>query len=100
MLGFGSGGVSGPAILPIGVLATWRVRNAVSVPILGLGGVAKGTDALQYIIAGASLVGVGTAALRDPRAPERIVNELEAWCRAHQVGNLDSIRGTLEWPKP
>jgi dihydroorotate dehydrogenase (NAD+) catalytic subunit len=99
MLGFGTGGVSGPAILPIGVLATWRVRNAVSIPILGLGGVAKGTDALQYIIAGASLVGVGTAALRDPRAPERIVHELEAWCRGHQVANLESIRGTLEWPK-
>ncbi|HEY9227983.1 MAG TPA: dihydroorotate dehydrogenase, partial [Gemmatimonadaceae bacterium] len=53
-LGFGTGGVSGPAILPIGVLATWRVRRAVSLPILGVGGVASGTDALQYIIAGAS----------------------------------------------
>ncbi len=72
-LGFGTGGVSGPAILPVGVLATWRVRRAVQVPILGVGGVASGADALQYIVAGASLVGVGTAALRDPRAPVRIV---------------------------
>jgi len=97
-LGFGTGGVSGPALLPVGVLATWRVRKAVTLPILGLGGVASGTDAVQYILAGASLVGVGTAALRDPRAPERIVEELGAWCRRHQVTNLQSLSGTLEWP--
>jgi dihydroorotate dehydrogenase (NAD+) catalytic subunit len=90
--------VSGPAILPIGVLATWRVRQAVSLPILGLGGVRSGTDALQYILAGASLVGVGTAAMRDPRAPERIVAELERWCRRHDVSELQSLSGTLEWP--
>jgi dihydroorotate dehydrogenase (NAD+) catalytic subunit len=97
-LGFGTGGVSGPAILPIGVLATWRVRKAVTLPILGVGGVASGRDALQYIIAGASLVGVGTAAMRDPRAPERIVTELTAWCRQHAVSDLQSLSGTLEWP--
>jgi dihydroorotate dehydrogenase (NAD+) catalytic subunit len=97
-LGFGTGGVSGPAILPVGVLATWRVRQAVQLPILGLGGVARGVDALQYIIAGASLVGVGTAAMRDPRAPERIVAELLAWCRAHNVQRIQDLSGTLEWP--
>jgi dihydroorotate dehydrogenase (NAD+) catalytic subunit len=97
-LGYGSGGVSGPAILPVGVLATYRVRKAVSLPIIGLGGVAHGTDALQYIIAGASLVGVGTAAMRDPRAPERIVTELDAWCRAHGVRQIQELCGTLEWP--
>ncbi|HEY7394778.1 MAG TPA: dihydroorotate dehydrogenase [Gemmatimonadaceae bacterium] len=97
-LGFGTGGVSGPALLPVGVLATWRVRKAVSLPILGLGGVASGTDAVQYILAGASLVGVGTAALRDPRAPERIVEELAEWCRRHDVSNLQSLSGTLGWP--
>lgn len=98
-LGFGTGGVSGTAILPVGVLATWKVRRAVSLPIFGLGGVSSGNDALQYILAGASLVGVGTAALRDPRAPERIVGELEAWCRRHSVTNLNALSGTLEWPQ-
>lgn len=98
MLGFGTGGISGPAILPVGVLATWRVRKAVSLPIMGLGGVSKGTDVVQYIMAGASLVGVGTAALRDPRAPSRIVSELETWCRKHGVGNIQQLTGTLEWP--
>lgn len=98
VLGFGTGGVSGPAILPVGVLATWKVHQAVPLPILGIGGVASGTDALQYIFAGASLVGVGTAAMRDPRAPERIVSELGAWCRRHGVTNIRELTGTLEWP--
>jgi dihydroorotate dehydrogenase (NAD+) catalytic subunit len=95
-LGFGTGGVSGPAILPVGVLATWRVRRAVPVPILGVGGVASGSDALQYIVAGASLVGIGTAALRDPRAPMRVVNEMSAWCDAHGVSRISDLVGTLE----
>jgi dihydroorotate dehydrogenase (NAD+) catalytic subunit len=98
VLGYGSGGVSGPAILPVGVLATCKVRKAVALPIMGMGGVATGLDALQYIIAGASLVGVGTAAMRDPRAPERIVAELDAWCRAHGVRQIQDLCGTLQWP--
>ena len=100
VLGFGTGGVSGPAILPIGVLATFRVRRAVQLPIFGVGGVASATDALQYILAGASLVGIGTAAMRDPRAPERVVSELEAWCRRHGVTDIQTLSGALEWPKP
>lgn len=98
-LGFGTGGVSGSAILPVGVLATWKVRRAVTVPLLGVGGVSSGTDALQYIIAGASLVGIGTAAMRDPRAPERIVRELDEWCHRHGVAHLHELTGTLEWPR-
>jgi dihydroorotate dehydrogenase (NAD+) catalytic subunit len=97
-LGFGSGGVSGRAILPVGVLATWKVRRAVTLPIFGVGGVASGEDALQYILAGASLVGVGTAALKDPSAPERIVGELDTWCRRHQIDHLSDLSGSLEWP--
>ena len=58
-LGFGTGGVSGAALLPVGVLATWKVRRAVTVPLLGIGGVSSAEDALQYIVAGASLVGIG-----------------------------------------
>ena len=98
VLGFGSGGVSGAAILPIGVLATWKVSRAVSVPIMGLGGVSSGEEALQYVVAGASLVGVGTAALRDPRAPTRIVRAMDRWCRRHGVRALTELRGSLQWP--
>jgi dihydroorotate dehydrogenase (NAD+) catalytic subunit len=96
-LGFGSGGMSGPAILPVGVLATWRVSRAVSVPVLGVGGVGSANDALQYILAGASLVGVGTAALKNPRAPERIARDLEAWCGDHDVKDIQQLRGALQW---
>jgi dihydroorotate dehydrogenase (NAD+) catalytic subunit len=97
-VGFGTGGVSGRAILPVGVLATWKVSRAVKLPVIGLGGVAEGTDALQYIMAGASLVGIGTAALRDPRAPQRIVREIEHWCERHGVQSLAELRSSLEWP--
>lgn len=98
-IGFGTGGVSGPALLPFGLLATWRVSRALpAVPIIGLGGVSTANDALQYIMAGASLVGVGTAALRDPRAPERIARGLAAWVREHNITDLRTLTGTLEWP--
>ena len=97
-IGFGSGGVSGPPLLPIGVLATWRVSRAVSLPIIGLGGVSRAEHALQYIMAGATLVGVGTAGMVNPRTPERIVRDLEQWCSRHGVTSLSSIRGTLQWP--
>ncbi|MDE3151459.1 MAG: dihydroorotate dehydrogenase [Gemmatimonadota bacterium] len=98
-LGFGSGGVSGAAILPVGVLAAWKVSRAVRVPVIGLGGVRTAGDALQYLVAGAWLVGMGTAALRDPRQPARVVRGLARWCAAHGVTDLTSIRGTLEWPQ-
>ncbi len=97
-LGFGTGGVSGPGLLPVGVLATWKVSRAVEVPLVGLGGISSGRDALQYLMAGASLVGVGTAALRDPRAPERIVRELDAWCEREGVRSVSEVVGSLEWP--
>ncbi|HEY0930289.1 MAG TPA: dihydroorotate dehydrogenase [Gemmatimonas sp.] len=98
-LSFGSGGVSGPALLPVGLLATWRVSRALpTVPLIGLGGISTGDDAVQYLMAGATLVGVGTAALRDPRAPERIVRQLQRWCDREGVRDITSLIGTLQWP--
>lgn len=94
-LGFGTGGVSGAALLPVGVLATWKVRQAVTVPLVGTGGVTSAEDALQYLVAGATLVGMGTATLRDPRAPERVVRGLERWCGVHGVTNIAEVVGTL-----
>ena len=64
---------------------------------MGVGGISRGTDAVQYLLAGASLVAMGTAALRDPRAPERVVRELESWCRAHDVRAVRELTGALEW---
>ncbi|HET7586002.1 MAG TPA: dihydroorotate dehydrogenase [Gemmatimonadaceae bacterium] len=97
VLGNGSGGLSGAGLLPVGVLATWKVHRAVRLPILGVGGVGSASDALQYVLAGATLVGIGTAALRDPRVPERVVRDLERWCREHDVQELSSLVGALEW---
>lgn len=75
-LGNGSGGLSGPALLPIGVLATRRVRERTHMPVIGVGGVRTAADAREYLSAGASLVAIGTAALADPRVPVRIAQEL------------------------
>jgi dihydroorotate dehydrogenase (NAD+) catalytic subunit len=95
-LGFGTGGVSGTALLPVGVLATWKVSRRVRVPLLGIGGVGSADDALQYLVAGATLVGIGTAMLRDPRAPERVVAGLARWCAEQGVTHVGEIVGTLE----
>ncbi len=77
-LGNGNGGVSGPALLPIGVLAVRRVMERTGgIPIVGVGGVTTAADARQYLAAGAVLVAIGTAALADPRVPERVIRDLE-----------------------
>jgi dihydroorotate dehydrogenase (NAD+) catalytic subunit len=68
----------------------------VRVPLLGIGGVGSADDALQYLVAGATLVGIGTAMLRDPRTPERVVRGLERWCAANGVSDIGDIVGTLE----
>jgi dihydroorotate dehydrogenase (NAD+) catalytic subunit len=75
-LGATGGGVSGPALLPVGVLATQRVREASGLPVIGVGGVRMPDDVRQYLAAGATLVAIGTAALADPRRPERLAR---AW---------------------
>jgi dihydroorotate dehydrogenase (NAD+) catalytic subunit len=75
-LGNGTGGVSGPALLPVGVLATRRVTERVGMPVIGVGGVRTAADAREYLAAGASLVAIGTAAMADPRVPERIARAL------------------------
>lgn len=75
-LGNGFGGMSGPALLPVGVLAVRKVRARVDLPLIGVGGIRTGADAREYLDAGADLIAVGTAALADPRVPERIVRSL------------------------
>ena len=76
-LGNGNGGVSGPVLLPVGVLAAARVVERTGMPVIGVGGVRSAADVRQYLRVGASLVAIGTAALADPRLPERIVRDLE-----------------------
>jgi dihydroorotate dehydrogenase (NAD+) catalytic subunit len=96
-LGFGTGGVSGPGLLPVGVLATHKVSRVVKLPVIGVGGIVKATDIIQYVIAGASLVAVGTAVMQQPRLAEKLVSDLERWCRDNRVSSLSQLRGSLSW---
>lgn len=96
-LGKGRGGVSGPAIRPIAVRAVNDVAAALpDLPVIGCGGISRGVDALEFILAGAVAVQVGTATFADPRAVVRIRDEIEDWCADHHVSSLRSLVGTLE----
>src|SRR5208282_4281484 len=79
MLGNVTGGLSGPAIRPIAVLAVYEVARAVKIPIVGQGGIETLSDALEFFLAGASAISIGTANFTDPRIPIRIAAELEAY---------------------
>lgn len=98
-LGFGTGGVSGAALLPIGLLATSKVYRATRAPIIGVGGIASATDAIQYLMAGATAFAIGTAVMRDPRLPQRLLRDLASWCEVRGVSSVASLTGTLEWPR-
>jgi dihydroorotate dehydrogenase (NAD+) catalytic subunit len=94
VLGAGTGGVSGPGLLPIGVHAVAQARRRVSVPIIGVGGIRTGEDAVQYLLAGASLVQVGTASFADPRAGERVLKGLKAWADARHIRQVTELVGS------
>ena len=86
-------GLSGPAIKPIALRMVYQVCGAVDVPVIGLGGIATGRDALEFIMAGATAVQVGTANFMNPRACEKVTDEIEAWMQQNGVKTLDEIRG-------
>ena len=86
-------GLSGPAIRPIALRMVYQVCGAVKVPVVGLGGIATGRDALEFIMAGATAVQVGTANFMDPKACEKIADGIAGWMDAHGVKTLDEIRG-------
>jgi dihydroorotate dehydrogenase (NAD+) catalytic subunit len=92
-LGNVTGGLSGPAIRPIAVLAVYEVARAVTIPIIGQGGIETTADALEFFLAGASAVCIGTANFTDPRIPERIVEELRAYLATRDIGSIRDIVG-------
>jgi dihydroorotate dehydrogenase (NAD+) catalytic subunit len=96
VIGNVTGGVSGPAILPMGVYLTWRAARAVDIPVVGIGGIRSAEDALQYVLAGASLVQVGTALFVDPAAARGVHEGLEAHVEAQGVDRLTELVGALE----
>ncbi|MBI2163996.1 MAG: dihydroorotate dehydrogenase [candidate division NC10 bacterium] len=93
-----TGGVSGPAIRPIAVRMVWQVARAVRLPIIGMGGILAAEDALEFMIAGAAAVAVGTANFIDPEAPVRVIEGLEQYCTANGIQDVRQLIGSLEIP--
>ena len=91
-----TGGLSGPAIKPIALRMVYETARAVKIPILGMGGIVTAEDAVEFLLAGATAVQVGTASYADPRAVERLVKELESWCRSNGVEKVSNLTGALE----
>ncbi len=97
-LGAGSGGLSGPALRAVGLHAVWSAAQLTDLPLVGVGGIGNGSAAAQYIEAGASLVQVGTASFWDPRAAERVVDELRRLGRLRGIRQVTELRGTATVP--
>jgi dihydroorotate dehydrogenase (NAD+) catalytic subunit len=95
-IGAGFGGLSGPAIKPIALRLVYQSARAVKIPIIGLGGIASGVDAAEFLIAGATAVEVGTATFWDPRSPLRIAKELAAFLKREGVSHVSRLVGSLE----
>ncbi len=94
-----TGGLSGPAIKPIALRLVWEASRAVKIPVLGMGGIVTPADAVEFLLAGATAVQVGTASYADPRATERLAKGLESWCKSHDVEKVASLTGAMELPR-
>jgi len=94
-----TGGLSGPAIKPIALRMVYEAAKSVEIPILGMGGIVTAEDAVEFLLAGATAVQVGTASYADPRATERLVKGLDGWCKSHNVEKVSSLTGgiTIPW---
>jgi dihydroorotate dehydrogenase (NAD+) catalytic subunit len=91
-----TGGLSGPAIKPIAVRMVYEASRAVKIPVIGLGGIVTPEDAVEFMLAGATAIQVGTASYADPRATERLAKGLVSWCRSHHVEKVASLTGTAD----
>jgi dihydroorotate dehydrogenase (NAD+) catalytic subunit len=91
-----TGGLSGPAIRPIAVRMVHEASKAVSIPVIGMGGISRAEDAVEFMLAGASAVEIGTASYADPRAVENIANGLRRWCASHDVERAADLTGAMQ----
>ena len=96
VLANGIGGLSGPAVHPVAVKMVWEAAKAVKIPIVGMGGITSARDALEFILAGASAVAVGTANFTDPGTAIRVIKGLEDYLRRHKIARIADLVGTLE----
>lgn len=95
MLSTVTGGLSGPAVRPVAVRMVWQVAKAVGIPVVGLGGIMTGRDALEFIMAGATAVEVGTANFINPSVTVRIINEIRDYCERHNISDINELRGII-----
>ncbi|MDE7426401.1 MAG: dihydroorotate dehydrogenase [Muribaculaceae bacterium] len=95
MLSTITGGLSGPAVRPVAVRMVWQVAKALSIPVVGLGGITSGRDALEFIMAGATAVQVGTYNFVDPAATARVVTEIEDYLIRHNISDINELRGII-----
>lgn len=93
LLANGTGGLSGPAIKPVAVRMVYQVAQAVNIPLIGMGGIMSGEDAIEFIMAGATAVAVGTANFVNPYACPQIISEMGEWCRRHGVTRISELTG-------
>lgn len=91
-----TGGLSGPAIKPIALRMVWQVYNAVKIPIIGMGGIMNSTDAIEFMLAGASAIQVGTAIFKDPFIPLQIIEGIKDYMERHQLNTVNDIIGNLQ----
>ena len=91
-----TGGLSGPAIKPLALRMVWQVYNAVKIPIIGMGGIMNSTDAIEFMLAGASAVQVGTAIFKDPFIPLQIIDGIKDYMERHQLNTVNDIIGSLQ----
>ena len=89
-------GLSGPAIKPIAVRMVYEAAKSVQIPVIGMGGISTAADVVEFMLAGASAVQIGTASYWDPRATEKIIGELEGWCKEHEVTRLAELTGGVQ----
>ena len=89
-------GLSGPAIKPIAVRMVYEASRSVQIPVIGMGGISSAADVVEFMLAGASAVQVGTASYWDPRATEKIAGELERWCKEHEVARIAELTGAVQ----
>lgn len=90
-----TGGLSGPAVRPVAVRMVWQVAHAVKVPVIGLGGIMNGRDALEFMLAGATAVEVGTANFIDPAVTVKIIDYMEDYCSRHGIDDISEIIGVI-----
>ncbi|MBE0648629.1 MAG: dihydroorotate dehydrogenase [Bacteroidales bacterium] len=89
------GGLSGPAIKPVALRMVWQVHNAVNIPVIGLGGIMNATDAIEFLLAGASAIQVGTANFIDPAVSVKLVEGIEAYLAKHRINDVNELIGAL-----